>query len=273
MVLFKATVSFQCKPNDLSLNYPILSYPSHISSQRLDGSARWHEWVRLPLSYCTLASWELVRPIQRSITRHSAMQVDSQQCLWPPNPAPCHNALKTQISSQLVLSLSESPSTIEVILSTRATIAVQPNLADGSHIARSCPKWPEMTRHLLIAVQPRHAEASHLVEMRSNHLVYDSTAHLPKTPSSLPAIQCSFIAKPQVRQSPPHSIQIKNKKSRLSSQGKCETQLDRHCWLRVEIYEIVDSWLESIIINIVRMEPCTDGPVWELIPSSWTPNC
>ena len=45
----------------------------------------------------------------------------------------------------------------------------------------------------------------------------------------------------------------------------------RHCWLRVEIYEIVDSWLESIISNIVRMEPCTDGHVWELIPSSWTP--
>ena len=39
-----------------------------------------------------------------------------------------------------------------------------------------------------------------------------------------------------------------------------------HCWSRVEIYEIVDSWLESIISNIVRMEPCTraDGHVWEL---------
>ena len=65
---------------------------------------------RLGLADCR----ELVRPIQRSITR-----------------------------SQLVLSVSESPSTIEVIVSTRATIVVQPirtEVANGSHIARSCQK-------------------------------------------------------------------------------------------------------------------------------------
>ena len=32
------------------------------------------------------ASRELARPIQRSITRHSPMQVVSQKCLQPPDP-------------------------------------------------------------------------------------------------------------------------------------------------------------------------------------------
>ena len=58
--------------------------------------------------------------------------------MWAADPAPCHSALKTQIISQLVPSVSESFWNIEVIVSTRATIAVQPNLANESNIARSC---------------------------------------------------------------------------------------------------------------------------------------
>jgi hypothetical protein len=63
-----------------------------------------------------------------------------------------------------------------VTVPTRATIAVQLNLANGSHIARNCSKLAEMTRHLLIALQPRRVGAPHLVGMESNHLGYDSTA-------------------------------------------------------------------------------------------------
>jgi hypothetical protein len=83
---------------------------------------------------------------------------------------------QNQISPQLVLSISESLTTVAVSVSTRATIAVQLNLANGPHIARNCSKIPEMTRHLLIALQPRRVGAPHLVGMESNHLGYDSTA-------------------------------------------------------------------------------------------------
>ena len=103
------------------------------------------------------ASRELARPIRRSITRHSPIQVVSQKCLEPPDPAPHHSAPQNQISPQLVLSISESLATVAVTVPTRATIAVQLNLANGSHIARNCSKFPEMTRHLLIALQPRRA--------------------------------------------------------------------------------------------------------------------
>ena len=64
-------------------------------------------------------------------------QVDSQECLQPPDTAPCHSVLKTRINSQLVLSTSESLATVAMTVPTRATIAVQLNLANGSHIARS----------------------------------------------------------------------------------------------------------------------------------------
>ena len=122
------------------------------------------------------ASRELARPIRRSITRHSPIQVVSQKCLQPPDPAPHHSAPQNQISPQLVLSISESLATVAVTVPTRATIAVQLNLANGSHIARNCSKLAEMTRHLLIALQPRRVGAPHLVGMESNHLGYDSTA-------------------------------------------------------------------------------------------------
>ena len=60
---------------------------------------------------------ELVRPIQRSITR-----------------------------SQLVLSVSESPSTIDVIVSTRATIAIQPNLGRAlREVVRNDPTLADCT--------------------------------------------------------------------------------------------------------------------------------
>ena len=103
---------------------------------------------------------------------------------------------QNQISPQLVLSISESVTTVAVSVSTRATIAVQLNLANGPHIARNCSKLPEMTRHLLIALQPRRVGAPHLVGMESNHLGYDLVTtrqhNLAKAPSPLPAIHCSF---------------------------------------------------------------------------------
>ena len=72
------------------------------------------------------------------ITRHSAIQVDSQEwCLQPPDPASHHIAARNEISSQLVWSTSESLTTVSVNVPIRVTIAVQPNLANGSHIARS----------------------------------------------------------------------------------------------------------------------------------------
>ena len=168
-------------------------------------------------------SRELAHPIQRSITRHSliGVQVVSQKCLQPPHPAPCHSAPQKQISPQLVLSVSESPTTVAVTMLTRATIAAQLNIANGSHIARNCSKLPEMIQHLLIALQPRRVGAPHLVGMESNHLGYDSTAqsrqgavldstisprrrprqhNLAKAPSSLPAIHCLFNAKSRLPQ-------------------------------------------------------------------------
>ena len=121
-----------------------------------------------------------VRPIHGSTTRHSAIQVDSQKCLQPPEPAPHQIAAKNEISSQLVRSTSERLATVPVIVPTRVTIAVQSELANGSHIAtciaRSHTFRQIATRHLQIAPQPRHAEAPHLVRMESNHLVHDSTA-------------------------------------------------------------------------------------------------
>ena len=122
------------------------------------------------------ASQELDRPIHRSITCHSAIQVVSPKCPWPPHPAPCHSVLKTRINSQLVESISESLSTISSIVPTCVTITVPPAQSRPSYIARSHTLRGIATRHLLIALQPRHAEAPHLVEMESNHLVYDSTA-------------------------------------------------------------------------------------------------
>ena len=64
-------------------------------------------------------------------------QVDGQECLQPPDPVSHHIVLKTRISSQLVWSISESLATVSVVVPIRVTIAVQPNLANGSHIARS----------------------------------------------------------------------------------------------------------------------------------------
>ena len=122
------------------------------------------------------ASSELARPIHRSIMRHSAIQVVTQKCLWPPDPAPCHSVLKTRIDSQLVWSTSESLATVSVIVPTRVTIAVQPSLANGLHIARSHTFREKATRYLLIALQPRHVEAPQPAGMESNHSGYDSTA-------------------------------------------------------------------------------------------------
>ena len=90
-----------------------------------------------PASAVTSPSRMLTRPVHGSITRHSAIQVDSQECLQPPDPASHHIAARNEISSQLVWSTSESLATVSVIVAIRVTIAVQPNLANGSHIARS----------------------------------------------------------------------------------------------------------------------------------------
>ena len=86
-------------------------------------------------------------------------QDDSQDCLQPPGPAPRHIAARNEISSQLVWGTSESLATVSVIVPTRVTIAVQPSLANGSHIARSHTFREKATRYLRIAVQPRHVEA------------------------------------------------------------------------------------------------------------------
>jgi hypothetical protein len=64
-------------------------------------------------------------------------QVDNQECLQPPDPASHHIAARNEISSQLVWSTSESLVTVSVIVPIRVTIAVRPNLANESHIARS----------------------------------------------------------------------------------------------------------------------------------------
>ena len=64
-------------------------------------------------------------------------QVDGQECLQPPDPASHHIAARNEISSQLVWSTSESLATVSVIVPIRVTIAVRPNLANESHIARS----------------------------------------------------------------------------------------------------------------------------------------
>ena len=103
-------------------------------------------------------------------------QVDSQECLQPPDPAPCHRVLKTRTDSQLVWGTSESLATVSVIVPTRVTIAVQPSLANGLHIARSHTFREKATRYLLIALQPRHVEAPQPAWMESNHSSYDSTA-------------------------------------------------------------------------------------------------
>ena len=93
------------------------------------------------------ASQELDRPIHRSITCHSAIQVVSPKCPWPPHLAPCHSVLKTRINSQLVESISESLSTISSIVPTCVTITVPPATTSAvvtiihcekSHIARNC---------------------------------------------------------------------------------------------------------------------------------------
>ena len=90
-----------------------------------------------PASAVTSPSRMLTRPVHGLITRHSAIQVDSQECLQPPDPASHHIAARNEISSQLVWSTSESLATVSVIVAIRVTIAVQPNLANGPHIARS----------------------------------------------------------------------------------------------------------------------------------------
>ena len=154
-----------------------------------------------PALAVTSPSRKPVRPIHGSITRHSAIQVDSQECLQPPEPAPHQIAARNEISSQLVRSTSERLATVPVIVPTRVTIAVQSELANGSHIARSHTFRQIATRHLQIAPQPRHAEAPHLVRMESNHLVHDSTAQHHQHPVVATRYPLSFIRR--ISLSPP----------------------------------------------------------------------
>ena len=177
------------------------------------------------------ASRELARPIRRSITRHSPIQVVSQKCLQPPDPAPHHSAPQNQISPQLVLSISESLATVAVTVPTRATIAVQLNLANGSHIARNCSKLAEMTRHLLIALQPRRVGAPHLVGMESNHLGYDSTAQSRQ--GAVVATRYPLFVQRKV--SLPLTIQIKKEGERRFLLLTINT-LNRRLWLRKIIH-------------------------------------
>ena len=80
-------------------------------------------------------------------------QVDSQECLQPPDPASHHIAARNEISSQLVWSTSESLATVSVIVPIRVTISMSHTLREVTHCEKSRP------RYLLIALQPRHAEA------------------------------------------------------------------------------------------------------------------
>ena len=64
-------------------------------------------------------------------------QVDSQECLQPPDPASHHIAARNEISSQLVWSTSESLATLSVIVAICMTITVQPDLANRSHVVKS----------------------------------------------------------------------------------------------------------------------------------------
>ena len=86
-------------------------------------------------------------------------QVDGQECLQLPDPASHQIAARNEISSQLVWSTSESLAKVSVIVPIRVTIAVQSNLANGSHIARSHTLREIAIRYLLIALQPCHVEA------------------------------------------------------------------------------------------------------------------
>ena len=91
-----------------------------------------------PASAVTSPSRMVTRPVHGSITRHSDIKsTASPECLQPPDPASHHIAARNEISSQLVWSTSESLATVSVIVAIRVTIAVQPNLANGPHIARS----------------------------------------------------------------------------------------------------------------------------------------
>ena len=112
--------------------------------------------------------------------------------------------LKTRTNSQLVLSTSESLATVPVVVPTRVTIAVQLNLANGSHIARSHTFREFAIRHLLIALQPRHVEAPQPAGMESNHLGYDSTAQSRQHSVAATRYPLSFI--PQA--SLPNTIQL-----------------------------------------------------------------
>ena len=84
------------------------------------------------------------------------------------------------------------------------TIAVQLNLANGSHIARSHTFREFAIRHLLIALQPRHVEAPQPAGMESNHLGYDSTAQSRQHSVAATRYPLSFI--PQA--SLPNTIQL-----------------------------------------------------------------
>ena len=112
--------------------------------------------------------------------------------------------LKTRINSQLVLSISESLATVPVVVPTRVTIAVQLNLANGSHIARSHTFREFAIRHLLIALQPRHVEAPQPAGMESNHLGYDSTAQSRQHPVAATRYPLSFIRQASL----PNTIQL-----------------------------------------------------------------
>ena len=112
--------------------------------------------------------------------------------------------LKTRTNSQLVLSTSESLATVPVVVPTRVTIAVQLNLANGSHIARSHTFREFAIRHLLIALQPRHVEAPQPAGMESNHLGYDSTAQSRQHSVAATRYPLSFL--PQA--SLPNTIQL-----------------------------------------------------------------
>ena len=100
--------------------------------------------------------------VNNTLFRH---QVDGQECLQSPDPASHHIVLKTRINSQLVWSTYESLAIVSVIVPIRVTIAVQPNLANGSHIARSHTFREIAIRYLLIALPPRHVEAPQPVGM------------------------------------------------------------------------------------------------------------
>ena len=163
--------------------------------------------------------------------------------------------------------VSESLATVAVTVPTRATIAVQLNLAKGSHIARNCSKLPEMTRHLLIALQPRRA-LGHPTYSRDwvepSRLRLDSTI----SPRHRRRYPLSTVRSMQSLASPhyPPTIQIKKKRTKRSLLLNIDTHLTGDCGLSRKMIHFRQP--------LVFWQPlsCFFGNLWVVYPEAEGPT-